>query len=278
MGHDFELAYAALLARWPQPVDACDIETELGTTRVHSSGPREAPPVLLVSGGGACSPVWADVARALTPTHRVHALDVPGDAGLSPSPTQRPKDRAAIAAWLEQLLGALTDDAVTMVGHSYGGWLALTHAMHHPGRVQHLVLVDPTDCFARPAPTYLLHALPLFLAPSANRRRAFLQWETRGRGTDADATALWADQPRPAVLLRPTPPPEVELHQLRVPVTVLLAEHSRVHHIEAVERRIRKNLPHATVNTLAGVSHHGIPTEHPDQLAVQLIKASTRDS
>jgi pimeloyl-ACP methyl ester carboxylesterase len=277
VGQDFEAAYTALLARWPQPVQALDIDTQLGRTRVHSAGPPEAPPMLLVSGGGACSPVWADVANALVPARRVLALDVPGDAGMSASPTRKPRNPAEVAHWLEEVLGALALEHVVIVGHSYGAWLALTHAIHHPDRLKHLVLVDPTDCFAKPARTYLVHALPLFLTPSVNRRRAFLRWETGGRGIDADATALWAHQGRPAVLLRPTLPSAAELGELRVPVSVLLTERSQVHDVVALERRVRTRLPDAAVSTLAGVSHHAIPTEHPEQLATQLLRASADD-
>ncbi len=277
VGQDFEAAYTALLARWPQPVQALDIDTQLGRTRVHSAGQPEAPPMLLVSGGGACSPVWADLVSALVPTHRVLALDVPGDAGMSASPTHQPRNPAEVAHWLEEVLSALALERTVVVGHSYGAWLALTHAIHHPDRLKHLVLVDPTDCFTRPARAYLVHALPLFLAPSANRRRAFLSWETGGRGIDPDATALWADQGRPAVLLRPTLPSAEELGELRVPVSVLLAEHSRAHDVAAVDRHVRTRIPGAAISTLAGVSHHAIPTEHPEQLATQLLQTPTND-
>lgn len=274
MGRDFEASYAALLARWPQPVEALDVDTRLGPTRVHVAGRVEAPPLLLISGGGACSPVWAEVVRGLVSTYRVLAPDVPGDAGMSASPSRRPRGPAQVARWLEDTLSALGIERGVVVGHSYGAWLALTHAIHHPGRLRHLVLVDPTDCFSRPAVSYLVRAVPLFVAPSASRRRAFLDWETGGRGIDPDATALSVDQGRPAVLLRPTLPSAAELGGLRVPVSVLLAERSRVHDVVALERRVRTQLPDAAVDILAGVSHHAIPTEHPEQLAAKLLGIS----
>ena len=274
MGRDFEAAYAALLARWPQPVAALDVDTFLGRTRVHASGPSGAPPVVLIGGGGACSPVWADLVGRLAPTCRVFALDVPGDAGASPSPTHRPRAPADVARWLEDILSALAGERVVMVGHSYGAWLTLTHALHHPGRLKHLVLVDPTDCFSRSARTYLMHALPLFLAPSARRRRAFLNWETRGRGIDPDAAALWADQGRPAVLLRPTLPSSAALGELRVPVSVLIPERTRVHDAAALQEQVRRRAPGAATHTLAGISHHAIPTEQTQQLASHLLRAA----
>lgn len=226
-------------------VDALVVVTRLGPTRVHAAGPRSGTPMLLISGGGARSPVWADVVGALTATHRVLALDVPGDAGMSPPPKAKPRTKEAVAGWLADVLGALSLDRVIMVGHSYGAWLALIHALHYPARVKHLVLLDPTDCFTRPAASYLVRALPLFLAPSARRHRTFLTWETRGRGINPDAATLGADQGRPAVLLRPTPPTPQELGALRMPVSVLLAELSRAHDVDAVARAVRTRLPGA---------------------------------
>lgn len=277
MGREFRAAYAALLARWPQPVEALDIDTRLGGTRVHAAGPPEAPPMLLISGGGACSPVWGDLVSLLVPKHRVFALDVPGDVGMSASPTRSPRGPADVAGWLEDVLRTLDLNHLVLVGHSYGAWLALTHAIHYPDRLAHLVLIDPTDCFSRPATTYLLHALPLFLAPSATRRTAFLSWETGGHGLDPDATTLWADQGRPTVLLRPTIPPTAKLRQLQVPVCVLLAERSRAHNTTKLDRDVRTRLPRAAVNTLPKVSHHAIPTEHPEQLAAHLLHLTTHD-
>jgi len=84
------------------------------------------------------------------PTRRVLALDVPGDAGMSASPTHKPRNPREVARWLEEVLSALALERAVVVGHSYGAWLALTHAIHHPDRLKHLVLVDPTDCFTRP--------------------------------------------------------------------------------------------------------------------------------
>lgn len=270
----FETAYQGLLARWPQPVEAIDVDTCLGRTRVHGAGRPDADPVLLIGGGGAPSPVWADVAAGLAPDHRVLALDVPGDAGLSAAPTHRPRGTGEVAGWLEDVLSGLGLDRVVVVGHSYGAWLALVHALAHPARLRHLVLVDPTDCFTRPSPTYLAHALPLFVTASARAHRSFLGWETAGRGIDPDAAALWAAPGRPAVLLRPSRPSAQQLAGLGVPVSVLLAEHSRAHDVDAVARQVRARLPGATIATLAGVSHHAIPTEHPDRLAAHVRDAA----
>jgi proline iminopeptidase len=51
-------------------------------------------------------------------------------------------NRARYAADLEKLRAALGLDRLCLIGHSYGGFVALTHALLHPERVARLVLYD----------------------------------------------------------------------------------------------------------------------------------------
>ncbi|WP_186785733.1 hypothetical protein [Streptomyces misionensis] len=60
-GYDSEVfrsAYEAVLAKWPADREAQSIPTPHGTARVNACGPREAPPLLLLPGGGATSVSW----------------------------------------------------------------------------------------------------------------------------------------------------------------------------------------------------------------------------
>ncbi len=43
------------------------------------------------------------------------------------------------------------------------------------------------------------------------------------------------------------------------PTTVLLAGRSRIHDIGKVEAGVRKRLPHAGIETVAGLSHYTLP-------------------
>lgn len=277
MAPDVDDAYDELLGRWPRPVEAVDVDTALGRTRVHAAGPPGASPVLLLAGSGACSPVWAAVAAGLAVDHRVLAVDVPGDAGRSAALAVPVRHRGQVADWLQEVLDGVGADRAVVVGHSYGAWLALTHAIHHPESVGRLVLLDPTDCFVPLAPAYLARALPLFLAPSPRRLRAFLAWETAGRGVDAAVERLWAGQGRPSVLLRPRRPAALDLQGLGVRVDLLVAERSRAHDPARLARRARVLLPDARITTLEGVSHHQIPTEHPDRLIAHLREALSQE-
>jgi hypothetical protein len=52
------------------------------------------------------------------------------------------------------------------------------YALHAPHRLGKLALLDPTNCFTGMSLRYLVRALPMLLKPTAERLRAFLQWET----------------------------------------------------------------------------------------------------
>jgi pimeloyl-ACP methyl ester carboxylesterase len=47
---------------------------------------------------------------------------------------------------------------------------------------------------------------------------------------------------------------------------VLLAENSRSHDIHKVTANARRLLPHVVTTVLPAVSHHTVPTEHPEHL------------
>jgi len=263
--HDFFAAYDALLARWPTGTTEIDVPTPYGTTRVHAHGPADATPVLLLHGGGSTGAVWFANAPALGTRHRVLAVDIPGDAGRS-VPGGRPlRTTAGLMAWLDALLDGLAVPRAHLLGHSYGGWIALTYALHAAQRVDRLVLLDPTQCFAGFRPGFLLRSLPILLRPAQARARAFLDRETAGTDTDPDWKRLYAlavsDFPnrKPVVGRRPDPT------ALKVPLLLLLAGRSGTHDAANVAARARKAVPDARIEILPELTHFAMPTALPAQ-------------
>jgi pimeloyl-ACP methyl ester carboxylesterase len=263
----FARAYAGAVARWPVPVTAQTAATDYGATHLLTCG--SGPAVLLLPGGGATATAWAGVAGALSAGRRVVAVDPVGQPGLTTGGERPVRAVADLTGWLDQVLASLAAERLTLVGHSYGAWMALRYALHAPGRVDRLVLLDPTTCFAPLSLRYRLHAVPLLLRPRAARARRLLAWETRGRSLDPAwlcAVACGADLGRPAIVLPRLPRPG-ELAGLRVPVLVVVAGASQAHDPGRVAARAARLLPDARVVTVAAATHHTMPTEDVADLA-----------
>ncbi|WNI25145.1 alpha/beta fold hydrolase [Streptomyces sp. ITFR-16] len=260
----FLAAYDEVVAAtWPAGTTPTPVPTPYGTTHVNSYGPEDAPPLVLLPGGGATSTVWYAQAAALGRTRRVHAVDLVGEPGRS-TPGERPIRTAAdLNAWLDAVLDGLGADSTALCGHSYGGWIALHHALHAPGRVSGLILVDPTGCFTGFRPGYLLHALPMLIRPTAARTRAFLEWETDHAPLDPAWLRLReaaADFPSARPVTGPRPSPEA-LGALTVPTLIVLAGRSRAHHASRVADAAHRLLPHAKTAVLPAATHHTLPLD-----------------
>lgn len=270
----FDAAYDTLIARWGVPVEAIDVASRFGTTRVNACGPREAPPLVLLHGGRTNSASWYANASALARTRRVYAPDTIGDVGRSRNTGQPVRSRQDLLDWLAEVFAALELGHADLCGHSFGAWLALAHTLRAPrGSIGRLALLDPTQCFAGFAPACLCHALPTLLRP-ARGNEAYLRWETAGAELDPEWLAL-----QRAATLVPTGkviagrrPTAAVLRALDVPVLVLLAGRSRVHAIDTVAKRVNRTLPHAVVDTLPDVSHHMIPFTRPGTLNHKLAE------
>ena len=268
----FDLSYDQLRARWPDSTEELDVRTPFGPTRVHAYGPADGSPLVLLPGGSATGLVWFANAPALGRQCRVYAVDLMGDAGRSESRGAPFKNADDLTTWLESLLDGLGLDRTDLCGHSYGAWIAVTYALHAPQRVRRLALVDPTQVFAGFRTSYLLRAVPTLLRPTEARARAFLAWETETAGTRPDET--WQ---RLYALASTVPGRKFitggrrKTAELRIPVLVLLAEHSRAHHAARVAERARRTLRHGEVAVLPGATHHSLPLTAPGQLNDRLL-------
>ncbi|MER6167561.1 alpha/beta fold hydrolase [Streptomyces violaceorubidus] len=105
------------------------------------SGPPDAEPVLLLHGYPADHRCWRHQVPPLSVRHRVITPDLLG-WGASDRPLHLSFDYDTEVARLGRLLDALELDAVNLVGHDYGGFLALGFTENHPGRVRRLALLN----------------------------------------------------------------------------------------------------------------------------------------
>ena len=96
--------------------------------------------VLCVHGITANARCWDVLAEALSPEHRVIAMDLRG-RGLS----DKPDTGYSLDYHVRDILALIDDlgiDRVVLMGHSLGAFIVLAFAGEHPDRVDRLVLVD----------------------------------------------------------------------------------------------------------------------------------------
>jgi pimeloyl-ACP methyl ester carboxylesterase len=107
-------------------------------TRWRQAG--TGPPVLVMHGWGAKIEAVDPIIRALSSQLTVFAVDLPGfgETALPPAPW----GVVDYADWTRALMDELGLGRPSIVAHSNGGRIAIHLAVHHPERVDKLILVD----------------------------------------------------------------------------------------------------------------------------------------
>ncbi len=202
------------------------------------------PTLVLLHGQGEYWGVWLAVLDDLARDHHVVVVDLPGH-GDSGVPADR-LDATAVVAWVDGLLDTVDDPAPTLVGHLLGGAIAARHAVRHPSRVGHLVLVDSLGlAWFRPMPRFAVPMVRFMARPTARSRdrlfrECFVDFDQTGdnfgdRWEDLRDYALaCAQSPTTQAALRALMPrvgmppiPREELAHLSVPTTLIHGRHDR---------------------------------------------------
>lgn len=100
----------------------------------------QGDPVVLIHGVGMQSAAWGPQIEALSKTHRVLALDMPGHGGSDPLPEgSRIED---YVRWLRAVLDGLGLRRVSLAGHSMGALIASGFVVSHPDMVSRVALLN----------------------------------------------------------------------------------------------------------------------------------------
>ena len=153
--------YPRFLARVPVPTTGRVLPTRHGDTHVLVAGPEAAPPVVVLHGALATSAHLLPELGPLLRTRRVYAVDVLGQSTQS-ADHRPPIAGPAYQEWLADVLDGLGLAKTSLLGVSWGGFLATRAATTMPDRFDALVLVVPAGIVATPALPAMWHlGLPL---------------------------------------------------------------------------------------------------------------------
>jgi hypothetical protein len=159
----FLSVYQSAMAQLPPVSESTDVPTSFGIVRAYRfDGPSAGPPVVLLPGRNASTPMWRVNIPALLEHRTVIGIDLLGEAGMSvqDKPITGPDDEAH---WLDDTLVGLGLDRAHLLGVSIGGWTAVNYAVRRPGRAASLALLDPVMTFAPIPVKALLVSAGMFL-------------------------------------------------------------------------------------------------------------------
>lgn len=248
--------YDRAMRECPPPDAVHDVETHHGSTRVYRFGDDAAPPLVLLPGALATSASWASMIPVLARHRSVYTVDTLGEGGRSVQ--RRPMaDLADRAVCLDAALGGLGLDHVHVVGASSGGWQAFNLAVHAPGRIASLTLLDPTSVTVGFSRAVVWRGV----VAGVLRTESALRWFMRSTAGEDIADRIEYQVAIAAlrhIRLRvpfQRPPGEAQIRSVTVPVAAMFGGRSPVHDTAAAVARMRALLPHSEVEVLPDAGH-----------------------
>ncbi len=111
-------------------------------TPLHIDVLGKGPDLVLLHGWAMHGGIWGSVRDQLSQQFRLHLIDLPGH-GLSPACDSPTLDR------LTEMIADILPERCLVGGWSLGGQIAMELALREPQRVEKLILISTTPCFAR---------------------------------------------------------------------------------------------------------------------------------
>src|SRR4051812_41345985 len=115
---------------------------QIDSMNVHYRIEGQGKPIVLIHGTGACLQSWDEWTDTLKKYYKVVRLDMPG-FGLTGPRGDKDYSIKTYVAFLDEFLKAKGIDSFALAGNSLGGEIAWNYAAAFPGKVTHLILVDP---------------------------------------------------------------------------------------------------------------------------------------
>jgi proline iminopeptidase len=226
--------------------------------------------VLLHAGPGLDGSIFLPGAERLAATHRLYLVDLPG-CGRSPDPDEW--TFRAFARAVEAFAAPLGE--YTLLGHSFGGFVAMQHLADFPGSAAR-VIASCTDADEEPAPGVgdpeSAYANLPPAVEAAFEREATVATAEEAREVWLDLLPFFAPTPERVeavraafadVVFRPEGMHEHELGELHgldalaaaeIPVLAVGAEHDRGMPVAAAQR-IAETAPHGELAVIEGAGH-----------------------
>ncbi|MGD0695293.1 MAG: alpha/beta hydrolase [Terriglobia bacterium] len=253
---------------WPVASETMLLDTASGRTFVRASGRTTNPPLVLLPGARSGSLMWIRHIAALSAHYRTYALDNINDVGLSGSrrDISKPED---YVNWLDEVLTVLVPkEPLSLMGISFGGWLAGQYALRFPGRLRNVVLLAPGGTVLRTSFAFVVQILLISVPITGfgGRLRRIFGWLFRdavqsGGASRAEVEQVIEDLQRVDRLFNlPRPPWPTVIDDkgwqgFSVPCLFLVGENEKIYSAQAAVRRLNRVAPQVKAEIIPGAGH-----------------------
>jgi pimeloyl-ACP methyl ester carboxylesterase len=271
---------------WPVPYEPMDITGRYGRTHLVASGPKDAPPLVLLHMFLTSLTQWAANIADLSRDYRVYAIDVMGQPSKS-IPDQPIQSREDYVTWLSEVLDALDIKSTNLVGASFGGWLTLNYAIGAPERVNKIVLLSPAGGFLPLVKQFYVRGMLNTLFRRRFAMDSFVRWTAYEENLRDPSTRLImyciADQMylgtryfRMQGGVLPDVFSDEELRGIQVPTLLLIGQQEVIYDPEGALERARRLIPNFEGELVPQASHEMTISQH--EIVDQRILETLRES
>ena len=246
--------YDFLLTKGSVEHEKIMVNTSYGETFIIAMGKKELPPLILLHGSGMNSSMWIKEMEEYSKTHRVYAVDMPGEPGKSDE-NQLPFGGDEFSNWLNDVFNELLIEKASIVGISLGAWLGTKFAIRYSDKVDKLILLCPAGIGPQKK-SFIFK---------------FLFYSIFGeKGIDKLYYKINGDKPIPEIMLnyqkliakhfnfrKVTIPifTDNELRKLTMPVALFVGGKDVMLHSEKTANRLGSLLNHAEINFIQEEGH-----------------------
>ena len=230
----------------------------------RDEGPRDAPTVLLVHGGGDSLNTWDGWVPKLTRQFRVVRFDLPGHGLSDPYPDGEHNSRK-FAATLKLFVDEYRLRDFCLVGHSFGGESALHYMTEQRGRADALVLVGPgayapdAEDFGHaatggadvPPPNSLDDILKVLYFDRTKVPQSFVTTISELSMYDKNQGAFESLEKGSAELYQEV----VGAETITIPTLILAGNEDLIVNVDSICRRLAREIPHAELIVYPEVGH-----------------------
>jgi len=250
--------YRHFLERLPVPVERREVPTSSGTAHGVLAGDESKPTLVCLHGALDGAAVLLTDLAPLMDRFRIVAVDLPGLSVYGP-PFRMSIEDDSPAIRLLETIDALKIGRFSLLGVSWGGYVARLTASLAPDRVETLTLIVPAGLVTGSLWKIVSRvAVPMALyriIESPYRLRGL--YEAIATTWDADRAAFMGDAVRDFVIdLRvPAPASSEVLRRLKMPVLLFAASADPYFPGDKLIERVTAHIPHAEIERLAGSKH-----------------------